>query len=161
MRRVLALLRELDTVRGEMGFKQDLLTPGFLKELIIGHCLGHAVHTTKHGPDAQSADGTELYEYLCAKEGGTFQIDRIDLSNLHRIERNAAFFFARFSKDNSLRLLEIYRVPTAAVRRSAVCKIEESAMRARRRGEYATARHIGFSWKWITRQGVCVWREGG
>ena len=37
-----------------MGFEQDLLTPGFIKEVIIGSKLNHYVHRTKHGPDAYS-----------------------------------------------------------------------------------------------------------
>ena len=78
MKEFFSLVSRLNTLKNEMGFEQDLLTPGFIKEILMGSKLNHYVHRTKHGPDAYS-DSTESvsYEYLTCKKGGTFQLDRI------------------------------------------------------------------------------------
>ena len=78
MNKFFGLITELNELKNELGFTQDLLTPGFIKEVVMGSKLNHYVHRTKHGPDAYN-DETESksYEYLTCKKGGSFQLDRI------------------------------------------------------------------------------------
>ena len=111
MKEFFSLVSRLNTLKNEMGFEQDLLTPGFIKEVIIGSKLNHYVHRTKHGPDAYS-DSTESvpFEYLTCKKGGSFQLDRIHEGNLHRIERNDMFYFGSFNKEDGISLEEVYEV---------------------------------------------------
>ncbi len=150
-RRMIELLQELDKEKSRLGYKQDLLTPGFLKEIIIGGHLNHYVHRTKHGPDAYSnSSKDESYEYLSCKQGGSFQIDRIDETNLHRITRNDAFFFALFSKENSLQALKIYRVETQDVLEEARRKIAKMK---------PSSKHLAFGIKWTTSCGKLVWKK--
>ena len=143
------LLNELNDEKNRLGFQQDLLTPGFLKEVIIGGHLGHHVHRTKHGPDAYLDESEkECYEYLSCKEGGTFQLDRIDENNLYRITRNDAFFFALFSKNNPLEAVKIYRVETDVVLAEAMRKIANMSK---------SSKHIGFGMPWTRENGKLVW----
>ena len=145
------LLNELNDEKNRLGYTQDLLTPGFLKEVIIGGILGHHVHRTKHGPDAYADKSEEVcYEYLSCKEGGSFQLDRIHEENLYRITRNDAFFFALFSKDNSLQAVKIYRVETDVVLAEAVRKISNMK---------ESSKHIGFGHKWTKENGRLVWGQ--
>ncbi len=102
------LVSRLNAVKNEMKFTQDLLTPGFIKEAIMGAKLNHYVHREKHGPDAYNDDTKSVsYEYLTCKKGGTFQLDRIHKDNLDRIERNDMFYFGSFNSDG-ITLEEIY-----------------------------------------------------
>tara|TARA_B100000945_G_scaffold293276_1_gene269106 strand:- start:637 stop:1107 length:471 start_codon:yes stop_codon:yes gene_type:complete len=147
--KMVELLYALNEEKNKLGYKQDLLTPGFLKEVIIGGHLGHYVHRTKHGPDAYcSVKKNECYEYLSCKSGGSFQIDRIDESNLYRISRNDAFFFALFSPENSLKVEKIFRVETEDVLEEAKRKISKMK---------STSKHVGFGIKWTQKHGKVVW----
>jgi len=134
------LIDTLNLFKTQNGFEQDLLTPGFIKEWLVSDILGHKCHKTKHGADATSMDGTEKYEYLSCKEGGTFQLDRIHEGNLHRIERNDAFFFALFDKDNGLECLKIWKGPTSAVLMECRDKFRTMSQ---------SSNHIGISRKWV------------
>tara|TARA_B100000683_G_C12393896_1_gene516707 strand:- start:198 stop:668 length:471 start_codon:yes stop_codon:yes gene_type:complete len=147
--KLLKLLNDLNKEKDRLGYQQDLLTPGFLKEVIIGSHLGHYVHRTKHGPDAYSnEEKNECYEYLSCKDGGSFQIDRIDETNLYRISRNDAFFFALFSREDSLKLKKIYRVETKDVLEEAKRKISKMK---------SSSKHLGFGMKWTRENGRLVW----
>jgi len=134
------LIDTLNLLKSKNGFEQDLLTPGFIKEWLISDILGHKCHKTKHGADATSMDGTEKYEYLSCKEGGSFQLDRIHEGNLHRIERNDAFFFALFDKDNGLECLKIWKGSTSAV--LIECRDKFRTMSQ-------SSNHICISRKWV------------
>lgn len=134
------LIDTLNLFKTQNGFEQDLLTPGFIKEWLVSDILGHKCHKTKHGADATSMDGTEKYEYLSCKEGGTFQLDRIHEGNLHRIERNDAFFFALFDKDNGLECLKIWKGSTSAVLMECRDKFRTMSQ---------SSNHIGISRKWV------------
>jgi hypothetical protein len=148
-KKMVELLYELNEEKNRLGYEQDLLTPGFLKEIIVGGHLGHYVHRTKHGPDAYLDESkSECYEYLSCKEGGSFQIDRIDNTNLYRIDRNDAFFFALFSKENPLNAKEIYEVPTLIVLNEAKRKIAKMS---------SSSKHISFGLKWVKEHGRKVW----
>lgn len=134
------LINTLNLFKTQNGFEQDLLTPGFIKEWLVSDILGHKCHKTKHGADATSMDGTEKYEYLSCKEGGTFQLDRIHEGNLHRIERNDAFFFALFDKDNGLECLRIWKGSTSVVLMECRNKFRTMSQ---------SSNHIGISRKWV------------
>ena len=165
-REMVRLLDELDEERKRLGYSQDLLTPGFLKEVIIGGHLAHYVHREKHGPDAYPDKSQEQaylksnnrklgqgyvgYEYLSCKEGGSFQLDRIHEGNLYRITRNDAFFFALFSKKNSLQAVKIYRVKTDVVLAEAKRKIANMK---------ESSKHIGFGQKWTKEHGKLIWEQ--
>jgi hypothetical protein len=130
------LIDTLNLLKNENGFEQDILTPGFIKEWMISEILGHKCHKTKHGADATSLDGKEQYEYLSCKQGGSFQLDRIDDTNLHRIKRNDAFFFAQFDKSSGLNCTAIWRGETKEVLKLAKVKISKMK---------SSSKHIGFS----------------
>ena len=134
------LIGTLNILKNVKGFEQDLLTPGFVKEWMASEILGHDCHKTKHGADAYSLDGKEKYEYLTCKEGGSFQLDRIHKDNLHRIERNDAFFFALFDKDNGLECKTIWKCDTPTFLAEAKVKIESMSQ---------SSNHISFGKKWV------------
>ena len=145
------LIETLNLLKNKEGFEQDLLTPGFIKEWMVSKILGHACHTTKHGPDATSLDGTEHYEYLSCKEGGSFQLDRIHEDNLHRIERNNAFYFAQFNKENGLKCQKIWKGGTPVVLAEAIQKIWRMS---------ESSKHIGFSEEWVRNNCTLVYECG-
>jgi len=134
------LIDTLNLLKNSNGFEQDLLTPGFIKEWLVSDILGHKCHKTKHGADATSLDGTEKYEYLSCKEGGSFQLDRIHRNNLHRIERNNAFFFALFDQNDGLKCLKIWKGATSDVLSECLKKFETMS---------ASSNHISISKKWV------------
>ena len=135
------LVDTLNLLKNKEGFEQDLLTPGFIKEWMVSKILGHSCHKTKHGPDATSLDGTEHYEYLSCKEGGSFQLDRIHEGNLHRIERNNAFYFAQFNKEDGLKCQKMWKGDTEVVLAEAREKIGRMS---------ESSKHIGFSEEWVS-----------
>ena len=145
------LIETLNLLKNKEGFEQDLLTPGFIKEWMVSKILGHACHKTKHGPDATSMDGTEHYEYLSCKEGGSFQLDRIHEDNLHRIERNNAFYFAQFNKENGLKCQKICKGGTPVVLAEAIQKIWRMS---------ESSKHIGFSEEWVSTNCELVYECG-
>ena len=150
MERFFELVTEINELKNEMGFTQDLLTPGFIKEVMTGYKLGHYVHRTKHGPDAYNDESeTEKYEYLSCKKGGTFQWDRIDDTNLHRIDRNDKIYFISFNKDG-ITIEEIYVIDTPIVLAEAKVKIKNMS---------PTSKHIGFSLTWVKNNGNLVYKN--
>ena len=151
MKEFFSLVSRLNTLKNEMGFEQDLLTPGFIKEILMGSKLNHYVHRTKHGPDAYS-DSTESvsYEYLTCKKGGTFQLDRIHEGNLHRIERNDMFYFGSFNKEDGIGLEEVYEVETDKVLTEAKDKISKMS---------ESSKHIGFGLSWVKNNGKLVYES--
>ena len=151
MKEFFSLVSRLNELKNEMGFEQDLLTPGFIKEVLMGSKLDHYVHRTKHGPDAYS-DETESvpYEYLTCKKGGTFQLDRIHEDNLHRIERNDMFYFGSFNKKDGISLEEVYEVETDKVLTEGKVKIKNMS---------PTSKHIGFSLTWVKNNGKLVYES--
>jgi hypothetical protein len=138
---LLLLVGTLNLYKKEKGFNQDLLTPGFIKEWMVAEILDHNCHKTKHGADAYSKDGTKKYEYLSCKEGGTFQLDRIHEDNLHRVERNDAFFFALFDKKDGLTCKNIWKCTTDKVLEIVKNKIESSKKNS--------SKHVSISLSWV------------
>ena len=146
---LLLLVGTLNLFKKENGFEQDLLTPGFIKEWMVSEILGHECHKTKHGADAYSKDGTEKYEYLSCKEGGSFQLDRIHEDNLHRVERNNAFFFALFDKEDGLICKEIWKCETNKVLDEITTKILSS--------KKVSSKHVSISLKWVKKNSQRVY----
>lgn len=142
------LVETLNDFKNEKGFEQDLLTPGFLKEWQISELLNHICHKTKHGADATNQEGTENYEYLSCKDGGSFQLDRIHKDNLHRIERNTKFFFALYDKENGLKCSKIWSIDATVVLEEAKVKIAKMK---------ESSNHIGFSQSWVEEHGMVVY----
>ena len=138
--KVKLLIETLDQLKAGLGFQQDLLTPGFIKEWMISEILGHKCHTTKHGADAYSQCGKEQYEYLSCKEGGGFQLDRIHDGNLIRITRNSAFFFAEFDVKSGLICQRIWKGSTQVFLNEALRKLEKMS---------ASSNHLTFPVKWV------------
>jgi hypothetical protein len=144
------LLETLNELKLENGFEQDLLTPGFMKEWLVSEILGHKCHKTKHGADATSQDGTQNYEYLTCKKGGSYQLDRIHKDNLHRIERNSKFYFAQFDKTDGLKCQKIWEVETDVLLAEAKIKIEKMKK---------SSNHIGFGDKWVKKNGRLIYQK--
>ena len=138
--KVKLLVETLDQLKTDLGFQQDLLTPGFIKEWMISEILGHKCHTTKHGADAYSQCGKEQYEYLSCKEGGGFQLDRIHDGNLIRITRNSAFFFAEFDIKSGLTCQRIWKGSTVVFLNEALRKFERMS---------TSSNHLTFPIKWV------------
>ena len=149
--KLISLLEQLDEEKRLLGYEQDLLTPGFIKEVLMGSKLKHYVHRTKHGPDAY-LDETESvpFEYLTCKKGGTFQLDRIHEENLHRIERNDMFYFGSFNKEDGITLEEVYEVETDIVLTEAKNKISKMS---------ESSKHIGFGLTWVKDNGKLVYES--
>lgn len=142
------LVCALNSLKNERGFTQDLLTPGFLKEWMISEILGHQCHKTKHGPDATSQDGSEVYEYLTCKDGGSFQLDRIHKGNLHRVERNDAIYFALFDKQDGLECQKIWRCDTETFLTEVVRKLQTMS---------ESSRHISIGKTWVEDNSTVVY----
>jgi hypothetical protein len=138
---LLLLVGALNLFRKENGFEQDLLTPGFIKEWMVAEILDHDCHKTKHGADAYSKDGTEKYEYLSCKEGGSFQLDRIHKDNLHRVERNDAIYFALFSKADGITCKEIWKCLTDIFLEEVKDRINSART--------TTSNHVSVSYNWV------------
>lgn len=135
------LVGALNLFKKQNGFEQDLLTPGFIKEWMTSEILGHQCHKTKHGADAYSKDGSEKYEYLSCKEGGSFQLDRIHDENLHRVERNDAFYFALFDKEDGLTCKGIWKGDT-----NRVLEIIRQKIASARK---ESSKHVSITLKWV------------
>lgn len=135
------LLETLILLKKTFGYQQDLLTPGFIKEWIVSDILSHDCHKTKHGPDAFSKDGLKQYEYLTAKKGGTFQLDRIHENNLYRVERNDAIFFAVFDNIDGISCQQIWQCDTDIYLQEVKRKIQNQRKKS--------SMHVTTSLKWV------------
>lgn len=137
---MIILIGALNLLKKNNGFEQDLLTPGFIKEWMVSEILGHDCHKTKHGVDAYSKDGSEKYEYLTCKEGGSFQLDRIHEDNLHRIERNTSIFFAFFDKEDGLECKTIWVCETSIFLSEVIKKLKTMS---------ESSKHISVGKLWV------------
>lgn len=155
--KIVKLLREAQHLATAEGYS-NLLQPGMVKELIIGDILGHAVHKTKHEPDAWNPlDPSEKFEYLCCVEDGTFQLDRmfkapaeVRAKSLLRITRNTGVFCAVFDKKNPLDVLRIYEIPVDRV----LIEVERQLDASRN-----DISHVGMTIKWCERNGALVYER--
>ena len=49
--KIVSLITEAQELAKTLGYN-NILQPGFIKEMIVANILGHQVHKTKHEPDA-------------------------------------------------------------------------------------------------------------
>ncbi len=153
--KIVSLIREAQKIAKDELNIENILQPGIIKELIIADVLGHTLIPKKHLSDAKDNQGN-FYEYLTSinrknvisNKGSSFQIDRLTPTNLDRIKRNAAFYFAFF--ENHLTVEEIYCVKTEEVlketmRQLTACKNQIA--------------HVNFLTKWVKQKGTKVYSK--
>ncbi|MCY3536098.1 MAG: hypothetical protein F4X84_02765 [Synechococcus sp. SB0662_bin_45] len=76
-RQIIELVLKAATLAESIGI-ENLVQPGLVKEIIIADILGHELISSKRDADAHAfGNPNEKYEYLCCKEGGSFQFDRM------------------------------------------------------------------------------------
>ena len=135
--KLLALLREAQSLAEAHFGVSNILQPGIIKEIMMAGVLGHKVVANKGLHDAEDLQGRK-YEYLASinrrnvrtNRGASFQIDRITEDNLTRVTRNAAFYFGFF--EDHLNLEKIIRVETLSNGREDLSGLRESIFGARR-----------------------------
>jgi hypothetical protein len=153
--RIVSLIVEAQDIAKKSGYN-NILQPGFIKEMIVANILGHQVHKTKHEPDAYDMqDSSVCYEYLSCFEKGSFQFDRMFKSpvdkrekSLQRITRNTKIYCAVFEKEFPLNVLEIYELEPETVAKEAERQLDLSSN---------DISHVGFSIKWVTNNGEKVY----
>ena len=153
--RIVSLIVEAQDIAKRSGYN-NILQPGFIKEMIVANILGHQVHKTKHEPDAYDMnDSSVCYEYLSCFEKGSFQFDRMFKSpvekrskSLQRITRNSKIYCAVFEKESPLNVLEIYELEPEVVAKEAERQLDLSSN---------DISHVGFSIKWVTINGEKVY----
>jgi len=153
--RIVSLIVEAQNIAKRSGYN-NILQPGFIKEMIVANILGHQVHKTKHEPDAYDMNDSSIcYEYLSCFEKGSFQFDRMFKSpvekrskSLQRITRNSKIYCAVFEKESPLNVLEIYELEPEVVAKEAERQLDLSSN---------DISHVGFSIKWVTINGEKVY----
>ena len=153
--RIVSLIVEAQDIAKRSGYN-NILQPGFIKEMIVANILGHQVHKTKHEPDAYDMNDSSIcYEYLSCFEKGSFQFDRMFKSpvekrskSLQRITRNSKIYCAVFEKESPLNVLEIYELEPEVVAKEAERQLDLSSN---------DISHVGFSIKWVTINGEKVY----
>jgi hypothetical protein len=121
-KKIVALIKEAQEIAKQEGYN-NILQPGFVKEMVVADILGHQVHKTKHEPDATDIKDISIkYEYLSCFENGSFQFDRMFKSpvekrqkSLQRITRNSKIYCAVFAKESPLDVLEIFEIEPEVV----------------------------------------------
>jgi hypothetical protein len=152
---IISLIVEAQNIAKTNGYN-NILQPGFIKEMIVADILGHQVHRTKHEPDAyDKVDPNIKYEYLSCFENGSFQFDRMFKSpvekrnkSLQRITRNSKIYCAIFEKESPLNVLEIYELETDVVLKETERQLDSSSN---------DISHVGFGIKWVTNNGNKVY----
>jgi hypothetical protein len=153
--KIVSLIVEAQDIAKRSGYN-NILQPGFIKEMIVANILGHQVHKTKHEPDAyDKQDSSICYEYLSCFEKGSFQFDRMFKNpvekrskSLQRITRNSKIYCAVFEKESPLNVLEIYELEPEVVAKEAERQLDSSSN---------DISHVGFSIKWVTINGEKVY----
>ena len=153
--RIVSLIVEAQDIAKRSGYN-NILQPGFIKEMIVANILGHQVHKTKHEPDAYDMNDSSIcYEYLSCFEKGSFQFDRMFKSpvekrskSLQRITRNSKIYCAVFEKESPLNVLEIYELEPEVVAKEAERQLDLSSN---------DISHVGFGIKWVTINGEKVY----
>ncbi len=140
---IIDLILKAATLAKSIGI-DNLLQPGLVKEMIVADILGHQLILSKHHADTHaSGNPNEKYEYLCCKEGGSFQFDRMFKEprekrekSLSRITRNVKIYCAVFYKNNQLKCKIIYELNPQDILIEAERKLDRSS------NEMS---HLGFS----------------
>jgi hypothetical protein len=152
---IISLVEQAQNIGKELGY-ENILQPGFVKELIVATILDHQVHKTKHEPDAyDKGDSNIKYEYLSCFEKGSFQFDRMFKSppdkrakSLERISRNSKVYCAVFEKQSPLNVLEIYELEPEVVVKEAERQLDLSSN---------DISHVGLNIKWAINNGKRVY----
>ena len=126
--------------------------------MIIADILGHQLILSKRDADAHaSGNPNEKYEYLCYKEGGSFQFDRMFKESrekreksLSRITRNMKIYCAVFYKNNQLKCKIIYELNPQDILIETERQLDKSKNRIS---------HSGFSIRWIHDKGTVVYKN--
>ena len=153
--KIVSLITEAQELATTLGYN-NILQPGFIKEMIVANILGHQVHKTKHEPDAWDKNDSSIkYEYLSCFEDGSFQFDRMFKSpadkrakSLERISRNDKVYCAVFNKQSPLEVISIFEVEPEVVIKEAERQLDRSSN---------DISHVGFNVKWATDNGKKVY----
>ena len=153
--KIVSLITEAQELAKTLGYN-NILQPGFIKEMIVANILGHQVHKTKHEPDAWDKNDSNIkYEYLSCFEDGSFQFDRVfktppekRLKSLERITRNHKIYCAVFNKEFPLEVISIFEIEPSVVVKEAERQLDRSS------NEIS---HVGFNVKWVINNGKKVY----
>ena len=159
IRQIIERVLEAATLAESIGIK-NLVQPGLVKEMIIAEILGHQLISSKRDADAHAfGNPSEKYEYLCCKEGGSFQFDRMFKEpeekrekSLNRITRNIKIYFAIFYASNQLKCKMIYELNPQDILEDAERQLDTSKN---------VISHLGFSIPWIDNRGIIVYPRRG
>jgi hypothetical protein len=154
-KRIVSLIREAQEIAKQEGYN-NILQPGFVKEMVVADILGHQVHKTKHEPDATDlSDASIKYEYLSCFQNGSFQFDRMFKNpiekrqkSLQRITRNHKIYCAVFAKESPLDVLEIFEIEPEVVLKETERQLNLSSN---------DISHVGFNVKWARTNGKKVY----
>jgi hypothetical protein len=154
-KKIVALIKEAQEIAKQEGYN-NILQPGFVKEMVVADILGHQVHKTKHEPDATDIKDISIkYEYLSCFENGSFQFDRMFKSpvekrqkSLQRITRNSKIYCAVFAKESPLDVLEIFEIEPEVVLKETERQLNLSSN---------DISHVGFNVKWARTNGKKVY----
>lgn len=156
-RRIIDLVLEADSLARSIGI-DNLLQPGLVKEMIIADILGHKLIHSKRDADAKDPKNPGIvYEYLCCKEGGTGQLDRMFKTpidkrkeSLNRIFRNNKIYLAIFYKSNQTKAKVIYELEPETVAEETERKLDRSSN---------NISHVGFNETWAKSNGNIVYQD--
>ncbi len=153
---IIDLILKAATLAKSIGI-ENLLQPGLVKEMIIADILGHQLILSKRDADAHASGNPNENEYLCCKEGGSFQFDRMFKEprekrekSLSRITRNMKIYCAVFYKNNQLKCKIIYELNSQDILIETERQLDKSENRIS---------HSGFSIRWIHDKGTVVYKN--
>jgi hypothetical protein len=154
-KKIVSLIKEAQEIAKKEGYN-NILQPGFVKEMIVADILGHQVHKTKHEPDATDVNDKNIkYEYLSCFQNGSFQFDRMfkgptekRQKSLQRITRNKKIYCAIFDKNSPLEVLEIFEIEPDVMLKETERQLDSSSNKIS---------HVGFNIKWVKMNGEKVY----
>ena len=155
--KILVLIKKAQNLARSAGIF-NILQPGLIKEMIIADILGHTLITSKNDSDAHNPNNAkEKYEYLSCKEGGSGQLDRMfkepqekRQKSLNRILRNKKIYYAVFYKTNQIKVKIIYEINPKLLAKESKRQLDKSRNKIS---------HVGFSEKWVKKNGIVVYTD--
>lgn len=150
---LIELLQRAQKIALEKHGVPNILQPGVIKELMMAEVLEHELVPQKDSADAMDKQG-KTYEYLASikrtnvktNQGCSFQMDRMTKRNLHRVTRNAAFYFGVFS--DHLTLSEIWKVEIPVI----LSEVQRQLNRCKN-----DIAHVNFLLRWLEANGERVY----